>query len=133
MYWKCQRSSRVPTMKECELILKEYIASYPRTTIILDALDECDEFERHELVIIFDNMISTSTKPVKIFISSRPDVDIKNRFINKSNIRIQATNNRSDITRYIITEMQKHASWRAFSSSLQKQIITTLDEGAKGM
>ena len=44
--------------------------------IVIDALDECDERRRHELINAVDQIVSRSQKTVKVFLSSRSDTDV---------------------------------------------------------
>ena len=63
------------TVQECTRLIIELTKKYP-ATIILDALDECEEDTRHELLGAFDEIISNSAELVKVFVSSRDDIDI---------------------------------------------------------
>lgn len=63
------------TVEDCTRLIVELANSHP-LTIILDALDECEEDTRYELLEAFDEIISTSREVVKILVSSRDDVDI---------------------------------------------------------
>ena len=63
------------TVEECTRLIIELTKDHP-ATIILDALDECDEITRHELLEALDSIISNSANVVKIFVSSRDDIDI---------------------------------------------------------
>ena len=63
------------TVEECTRLIIELTKDHP-ATIILDALDECEEITRHELLEAFDSIISNSANVVKIFVSSRDDIDI---------------------------------------------------------
>ena len=67
------------TIKECTRLIIELTKDHP-ATIILDALDECEEITRHELLEALDSIISKSTNVVKIFVSSRDDIDIVSSF-----------------------------------------------------
>ncbi len=67
------------TVEDCTRLIIELTRDHP-ATIILDALDECEEDERYELLEAFDNIISSSGDVVKIFVSSRDDIDIVSHF-----------------------------------------------------
>ena len=67
------------TVEECTRLIIELTKDHP-ATIILDALDECEETTRHELLEALDSMISNSANVVKIFVSSRDDIDIVSTF-----------------------------------------------------
>ena len=88
------------TMEVCKSLLLLFTNLYPRTTIILDALDECDKDSRSSILDVIEYIIQESTKPVKVFISSRRDGDIREWLRQNVNIDIQATDNGDDIARF---------------------------------
>jgi predicted NACHT family NTPase len=63
--------------------LLESVNLYPKTTIVLDALDECDPKSRRHLVDAIELLLQQSGRPLKVFISSRPDRDIRERFLSR--------------------------------------------------
>ncbi len=63
------------TVQDCIRLIIELTKNHP-AVLILDALDECEENTRHELLEAFDDIISNSTEVVKVFVSSREDIDI---------------------------------------------------------
>jgi len=77
---------------------------------VLDALDECEPDPRDRLVETIEFLLANSKRPVKVFISSRPDRDIRNRFLNKPNIEIQARHNEEDIRRFVDERIVKHGN-----------------------
>lgn len=64
----------------CQGALLNSLNLYPKTTIVVDALDECDPSSRNDLMKALDSLLHDAKMPVKIFIASRPDEDIRNRF-----------------------------------------------------
>lgn len=63
------------TVEDCTRLILELTKDHP-ATIIIDALDECDDKTRNELLEALDNIISQSAEVVKVLVSSRDDVDI---------------------------------------------------------
>jgi hypothetical protein len=120
-------------MDICKSLLLEFINLYPKTTLVLDALDECDKRKRSVLIETFDYFLVHASRPVKIFISSRPDGDIKERFKNRANIEIQATDNHDDIATFVESEITKHRRWKKISPGLRKEIVETLQKRSQGM
>jgi ankyrin repeat domain-containing protein 50 len=120
-------------MSDCKDLLLEFLNLYPKTSLILDALDECERHKRTELIETFDYFVASSSRPVKIFISSRPDGDIRERFKNLANIEIQAMDNRNDISKFVNSEITRHRRWNKMPLELQKEIIETLQERSQGM
>jgi hypothetical protein len=120
-------------VNSCKDLLLEFVNLYPKTTLILDALDECDSRKRGILLETFDYILDHALRPIKIFISSRPDGDIKERFKGRANIQIQATDNHDDIATFVESEITKHPRWKKISRELQKEIVETLQERSQGM
>lgn len=63
------------TVEDCTRLILELIKDY-LATIIVDALDKCEENTRHELLEALDDIISKSAEAVKVLVSSRDDIDI---------------------------------------------------------
>lgn len=132
-YIQCRLNATELTMENCKRLLLDLVNTYPRTTLVLDALDECEKHKRLQLIAILDHVLAEALNPVKIFISSRPDGDIKERLKYRANIRINATDNQDDISRFVNNEITKHRRWRTMPTQLQTQIVETLQEKSQGM
>ncbi|KAH8586045.1 hypothetical protein B0O99DRAFT_586459 [Bisporella sp. PMI_857] len=117
----------------CHEQLLESVNLYPRTTLVLDALDECEPDSRRKLVNAIKLLLSKSERPLKVFISSRPNQDIRSHFISEPNVEIQARHNEEDIRKFIDEEIINHESWRDMSPSLQEEIIKILFDRSQGM
>ncbi|KAH6680268.1 hypothetical protein B0J14DRAFT_648647 [Halenospora varia] len=133
-----------PRPGENKLLLKQTVSLILRVlqdnpgTIIIDALDECDPSCRYQLFESLDTVVKESANVVKVFLTSRNDGDIVCRLNTTPNIYIDAQKNKSDIQRFIASEMQKSVTQKRMlngnvSRALQTQISTTLDQGAQGM
>ncbi|KAK4235733.1 hypothetical protein C8A03DRAFT_17559, partial [Achaetomium macrosporum] len=121
------------TLEACKEQLLESVNLYPRTTLVLDALDECEPDTRSCLVDTLEFLLQRSERPLKIFISSRPDGDIRDRFLSRPNIEIQATDNQDDITKFVNEEIIKRRRWGKLSPALREDIVKTLLHGTQGM
>ncbi|KAI0102983.1 hypothetical protein GGR51DRAFT_259049 [Nemania sp. FL0031] len=124
------------TLGFCQEYLVELLNLFPRTTFVLDALDECKPEERTILLDFFDSIPSKSPKPVRIFISSRPEGDIRQRLIHLSNIEIQATDNEYDISKFVMQSIEKNGRWSETlrkNKALKENIIQTLLDQSNGM
>ncbi|KAJ5959510.1 uncharacterized protein N7479_006660 [Penicillium vulpinum] len=116
----------------CKIQILESVNGYSHTTIIIDALDECDKEQRWRLINVIQDLVSKSDQPLKVFISSRPDFDIKTQFSGKS-IEIRAINNQGDIEKFVNAEIDKPRQWMPISPSLRSDIVRILCEGSDGM
>jgi ankyrin repeat domain-containing protein 50 len=121
-------------IEETESLLHQFIGIYPQTTLVLDALDECDPQTRARFIEVLDNLLQQSSKPIKIFISSRPDSDIKHRFESGPNVGIRATDNQEDIAKFLATKIEKQERWRnKISVGLREEVVQTLRDKSQGM
>ncbi|RMJ04916.1 hypothetical protein CDV36_014413 [Fusarium kuroshium] len=123
------------TINLCKEILVHLFNLYPHTTIILDALDECETEERRLLLNIFDWASKSSSRPVKIFISSRPEADIRQRLVHLSNLEISAKNNGHDIADFIKQSSENEGLWNialAGNPVLKEEIVQTLIQKSDG-
>ncbi len=117
----------------CKQQLLELMNCYPKTILVLDALDECEPESRWRLVEMIEDLMSKSNRLLKVFISSRPDGDIRELFTSRPNIEIQATDNQEDIEKFVNGEIVRHHRWNKISPSLWEEIVRTLLRRSSGM
>ncbi|GKZ77750.1 hypothetical protein AnigIFM56816_000533 [Aspergillus niger] len=132
-YRELRMSAEDLDFKRCRTLLTEFLNLYPRTTLVLDAFDECDPASRGDLLQLFQDLLSSSTRPVKLFIASRPDGDVQQQVRSHPNIDIQATDNHQDIQAYISQEMLKLIEKNSAFGELQTTIELTLSDKSQGM
>lgn len=114
------------------------IAKDDPITLVLDALDEVDYANRGELFDALEQIVQESQNVVKLFVSSRTDGDIVERFEQHSKVRIDDLLNHDDIQRFIEHEVAKSIRTKKLlrgkvSPSLRDDIIKTLSKKANGM
>ena len=107
-------------------------------TIVIDALDECHPDQRHQLLQALDLLLEKSAHLVKVFVSSRDDIDIVLKLQKHRNIYIGVDDNKEDINRFIQSEIQKVQSEGRLlkgmvSSKLRDYITNNLARKAQGM
>ncbi|OJZ92846.1 hypothetical protein ASPFODRAFT_202600 [Aspergillus luchuensis CBS 106.47] len=120
-------------MECCTKLITESLNLYPRTTLVLDAFDECDPSSRGKLLELFEKLLSSSTRPVKLFIASRPDADVQQEVRSRPNIELRATDNQHDIQAYINQEMLTLIKKNSVFCDLQEKIKSTLSAKSQGM
>lgn len=117
----------------CEDWIQKMVDAYPRTTIILDALDECDEGSRSRMMDILDVLLKGSSTKLKVMILSRPDSDIRDRFKRYPFIEISATDNHNDIAVFVKRAIERHPRWTKMDSQLRSEVMSVLLEKSQGM
>lgn len=126
------------TLSECQALILLLLKKYPRTTIVLDALDETEPATRRELLNSIEAMTKSSNGLVKLFVSSRDDMDIKLKLRGIPNVYIRPQDNMTDIFNFINREINAAIAGRRLlsgevSDSLKEAIVSALQEKAKGM
>ena len=134
LYSKCRQEGSTFSLEICKEQIRSSLDIYEQTTIVIDAMDECDPDSRDVLIDALNSFVSESnSRPVRIFISSRPDPDIENQLENTPNIGIDASDNKSDIEKYLSAEMEKLAKKAPFFGRLKSKVIDALLERCQGM
>ncbi|KAF4612479.1 hypothetical protein G7Y89_g15600 [Cudoniella acicularis] len=95
--------------KDCTRLILELTHDNP-ATIAIDAPDECQEGHRHKLLKALDRIISESREVVKVFVSSREDVDIGVHIRKSQIIPINASKNDIDIAHFIESKVEELSS-----------------------
>jgi hypothetical protein len=130
--------SNVIRVEESESLLNDLSRSYTRTTLVLDALDECDE-ENRSVVLEVINQLVENASMVNVFISSRRDRDIQTQLRKKANIGVEATDNQEDVAKFVTEAIAKNRryrethGWIQITRDLEIVIIETLLAKSGGM
>ncbi|KAI0971602.1 hypothetical protein F4678DRAFT_433483 [Xylaria arbuscula] len=123
------------TMDECQSLLTELTRDRPRTTIVIDGLDECNHKSRHALLEGLALISTTASRGVvKILIASRDDDDIKDQFGTGERLKIQASDNQEDIEKFITSKMES-SRWcsQRMSRSTYLEVLNTFKRKSQGM
>ncbi len=119
---------------DAQHLLRQFVNGYPHTTLVLDALDECDEQTRMLIVDTLDHVVSHAAKPIKVFISSRLDADIAERLESGPNVAVTATDNADDIAKFVDAKLTRRPQWsQKLSSAVRSEIVQTLCAKSGGM
>ncbi|KAF8418102.1 hypothetical protein EV426DRAFT_539987, partial [Tirmania nivea] len=102
---KGQKSAQL-SLAEARDLLVQITDVYPQITICIDAMDEVDNDTRIHLLKCLNHVIQTSKNVVKIFVTTRMDVDILNQFENFPRIELQPDDNVSDINKFVLAKVQ---------------------------
>ncbi|KAF5594280.1 het-E-1 heterokaryon incompatibility protein [Fusarium pseudocircinatum] len=116
----------------CEHLIGKLVEDYSKTTIVIDALDECDRNTRDELMGVMRNLLNGSSK-LHIFISSRPDEDIRRHFKDTPFLEMQATDNEEDISSFVEERLFGDSRWADIRPNFQEEVKSVFYEKSQGM
>ncbi|KAL6825903.1 hypothetical protein J3E69DRAFT_335339 [Trichoderma sp. SZMC 28015] len=134
LYRKAKKGQRQLTIPECKTALSELLKSYPRTTLVLDALDECEVVSRREIVLVLRSLATDAERPVKVYIASRREPDIERNLGSGNLIEIRTSDNKGDIEKYIKQEMTQFGEeWESVSQDVKEEVKRTIADRSDGM
>lgn len=124
---------------ECQDLIISLLGLYSKVTIVIDALDEVLPNTRDKLLDSLKSILGSSPN-VRIFVSSRNDVDIQLELEKLPCHSIDATDNQSDIERFVRREVGRGIERKKLlygrldlDHDLTKKIIGILVTKANGM
>ncbi|KAL3477404.1 ankyrin repeat-containing domain protein [Aspergillus californicus] len=134
----CKQAEESGTTLSFDICQEQILASlnlYSKTTLVIDAFDECDQDSRDKLIETFNSLLAESKTTLKIYIASRPDPDIQAQLQeeNRISMTIQASQNAPDIQRFLDQQLDKLAKKAAFIGRMKAKIVERLLERCQGM
>ncbi|UKZ88575.1 uncharacterized protein TrAFT101_004327 [Trichoderma asperellum] len=127
-----KREGRNLSYTDCKELILESMNLYSKTTIILDALDESD-ITSYNLAEIIIDLMDKALKPVKIFISSRPDREFLEAFEAKATITVNSSNQQGDIEKYLAEVLYSTKFFKKRKTGIQQVIKETFSSQNDGM
>ena len=124
--------------QECHDLIIALLQGYHRTTIVIDAVDECYEGKKGSLLKSLRTIVDSSTTLVRVFISSRNDRDIAVRLQGLPNLTIEEDITKKDMKRFIQKELRhcvegKDLLYGDVSPELERLLGAELLAKASGM
>ncbi|KAJ5721659.1 uncharacterized protein N7483_009593 [Penicillium malachiteum] len=130
--WKeAREKGTVFRFEQCRKLIQACLGQYESTKLIIDAMDECDSDTQIEIIEALKSLMDNTERPVKIFISSRPDSEIRSQLQNSSNINVSANANQDDIRKYIDAEIDRMG--KSFLKTVKASVIDKLLARCQGM
>ena len=101
-------SSQGLQIEESRDLITKLIEYYPMTTIVIDALDECDPEKRELLLDTIESLLQHSSLGLlKVFLSSRDDQDISCTLREYPNLDLVSSRNSADIEAFVREETDR--------------------------
>lgn len=132
---KCQlakQEGRDLSFEDCKELILGSLNLYPKTTLILDALDESD-ISTYNLAEILIELMERATKPVKVFISSRPDREYLKGLEHKCIITVNSESQQGDIEKFLHKTLYSQLLFNKRKAEIQELIKETFRSRNGGM
>lgn len=136
LYRECSLNSKSPTLLELQVQLRTIIGTFEEVFLVVDAVDECKEDNRKQLLSYIVSLFGQCSGKLKIFVTSRPESDIKRAFTSEKfqTVKIWATKVSEDIASYVRHELVHRTHHHCdIDQDLREEIENTLVSGSGGM
>jgi hypothetical protein len=120
-----------PAVEQLQSMIVVALSYCRNPIIVVDGLDEA--LEREDLCELLVSLAGKQSSLVRIFVTSRPEPDIRRHFEGMTIISAQCKAADNDIDRYIMDRIVSNARFRKMSDGLRQHIYQALREGAQGM
>jgi hypothetical protein len=117
-------------------LLQDALAIPEETYIVIDGLDECAQGELTFLASNLQDLVSTSRRSVKLFLSSREMLDQPHQFSRLTRLSLHLSLISTDIGKFIDSTVKKKWSMGILNvgdETIIDEIIIALKRGAQGM
>lgn len=125
----CTKEKRRPKRDEVSRSLAAVAKSYDRVFIIIDALDECPEQTRRELLFSVRHL--QKEIPINLLTTSRPVPEIEGLFQEDPRLEIRAS--KDDVEIYLQSRLHDLPDWAREDEALQQKIEHDISEAIDGM
>lgn len=138
LYTRCTSDDRAPRLTELEDHFEKTIGCFDQVFLVIDAMDECKKDYRKSLLVYIVRIFQSSPRKLKLFVTSRPEPDIKEAFGSETfrTITVEATKVKADTASYVTYELENrsHPYYNIHTdSSLKKQVEDALVNQSNGM
>ena len=118
-----------PSIDEVMMVLRSAMTSYSRVFFVIDALDECENSHRKQLLKELSKL--QAQVQANVFATSRFLPDITTNFNGKMSLEIRATE--EDVRRYLENQTHRLPGCVSRDLALQKEITTQIIKAIDGM
>ncbi|KAJ6028546.1 hypothetical protein N7540_004122 [Penicillium herquei] len=130
-YKKAFSKGNIFRFEQCKRLIQACLGQYESTTLIIDAIDECDLATRAKTIDALRSFMVNTERPVKIFISSRPDSDIGIQLENISTISVSDAN--QDEKKYIDVSIDTNGKPFLKTVNVKTKVINKLLTRCEGI
>lgn len=127
---------REPEIEELYKLLVPITQLSATTYLLIDGLDECKDENRRQLSFYLNKLIGNSKSKVKVFVSSRPELDISQTLDSFHLISLGTSTTHSDIElfiRNVIDQKLRNRSLVVKKPCMVEKIKEALIQGSEGM
>ena len=131
LYERHSRKQTQPSLSEVAAVLHSVVANYPRSFIVIDALDECQISDGSRKKFLTEISRLQRQTQANLFVTSRYIPEIENEFEGSVSVEIRASVN--DVQGYLEGHITQLPSFVSRNINLQEEIVTGIAQVVDGM
>ncbi|KAH7082954.1 ankyrin repeat domain-containing protein [Paraphoma chrysanthemicola] len=118
-----------PSLDEITEALRNVLDHYPHAYIVIDALDECLNDTRRQLIARLSDL--RAGRDVRLMVTARfmPDIEVAFR----AALRLEVRASREDVKRYITSQMYRLPTCVQRDAALQETVLLKITDAVNGM
>ena len=120
-----------PSLHDLKRQLRQVLEGHNSTIIVIDGLDESPDYD--EVCTFLTSIVVSGRAPLRVFISSRPEVDFRRRFSRFQQIPVPEDAIEEDISVYIQSRILSDKRLCRMSEVMKKYVEMTLRADSHGM
>lgn len=125
-------------LKTSEVSFTTALSRFEKVFIVVDALDECSEEERKSVIMLFTRQLRLTGTQVKVFLTSRPENDLRQLLLDNNSHQIDANDTAKDIMPFVKAAVDDLIKSKALlggnvSSALRYDLVRAITSQADGM
>ena len=109
------------SIQELVQLILELTDLYSRTTIAVDAMDECDPETRWKLIDALNEIVADSNSLVKVFLSSREEGDLRLSIQDHTGVQVTALEIGEDIRKFVEYETDRMVAKKQVLGRIRQQ------------
>lgn len=125
-------------LKSTEVSFAAALSQFEKVFVVVDALDECSEEERKSIVMLLTRQLKLEGCQIKVFLTSRPENDLRQLLKDNPSHQIDANDTSKDITPFVVAALDSHIANGMLlggnvSTGLRRDLVETISGQADGM
>ncbi|KAL0631347.1 hypothetical protein Q9L58_009793 [Maublancomyces gigas] len=125
-------------LKSSEGSFAAALSQFEKVFVVVDALDECSEEERKSIVMLLTRQLKLEGCRIKVFLTSRPENDLRQLLKDNPSHQIDANDTSKDITPFVVAALDSHIANGMLlggnvSARLRRDLVETISGQADGM
>ncbi|KAJ6264017.1 Ankyrin-1 [Drechslerella dactyloides] len=111
----------------------DLLSEFPKTYVVLDAIDECSKKEREKLFKVFPSRFVTTGASLLVTSRREPDIERALRSSFHHTICIEDSKVDADVRTHVTKAMESDPAFQNWNAAIKKEVSDAIAKGSRGM